>query len=105
MARRFFTPRETESLLSLPVDQQRRAFFDGWTRKEAYVKAWGGDVAEQLRKIDVSLVPGAPPALLEDRRNPSAPSEWVIESLDLAPDFSAALAVPGPRPSLNYRVW
>src|SRR5439155_16082372 len=41
IAAEFFSPREQEALRELPADQQRDAFFQFWTRKEAFVKAQG----------------------------------------------------------------
>lgn len=41
IARRWFTPRETEVIGLLSAREQRGAFFRFWTRKEAYLKAVG----------------------------------------------------------------
>lgn len=41
LAARFFTPGERQRIASLPEDQQRHAFYQIWTRKEAVMKATG----------------------------------------------------------------
>src|SRR5271155_2883728 len=41
VARRFFSPSEVAVLQALPTAQQTAAFFNCWTRKEAYLKAIG----------------------------------------------------------------
>jgi|CXWL01.1.fsa_nt_gi 4'-phosphopantetheinyl transferase len=59
IARRYFTALEFASLMALPEDERPRAFFAGWTRKEAVVKARGGTMAESLTTLSVSLDPEA----------------------------------------------
>ena len=41
IAERYFSPTESKELFALPVAQQRNRFFDYWTLKESYIKAWG----------------------------------------------------------------
>ena len=41
IARRYFSLHEVSELLALPPAQRETAFFNGWTRKEAYIKAQG----------------------------------------------------------------
>ena len=41
IAKRFFSATEQRTFAALPAAQHHRAFFDCWTRKEAYVKALG----------------------------------------------------------------
>lgn len=64
IAERNFAPAEWRQLIALPVEQQQDAFLACWTRKEAFVKALGGGLSVPLDGFEVSLRPGAPPALL-----------------------------------------
>lgn len=57
IARRYFTPLEFETLEATPPDARHRAFFSGWTRKEAIVKARGLTMAESLSTLSVDLDP------------------------------------------------
>ncbi|PCJ47122.1 MAG: 4'-phosphopantetheinyl transferase [Gammaproteobacteria bacterium] len=41
IADRFFSKLETKELVGLPESEQRSRFFDYWTLKESYIKAWG----------------------------------------------------------------
>ncbi|MGL1956163.1 MAG: 4'-phosphopantetheinyl transferase superfamily protein [Colwellia sp.] len=54
IAERYFSPREINELFLLPEEQQRDRFFDYWTLKESYIKAWGLGLAIPLK--DFSFV-------------------------------------------------
>jgi 4'-phosphopantetheinyl transferase len=55
IAQRFFTPGERAELAAVPEPERVRAFFDLWTRKEAFVKARGDGVFSGLENFAVSL--------------------------------------------------
>lgn len=95
IAERFFSPREVAGLRALPPDVQRQAFFNGWTRKEAYVKATGDGLALPLDQFDVTLDPREPAALLSVNTNPQEASRWTLQSLEPGSGYAAALAVEG----------
>ena len=57
IAERFFSAREVAALRALDPDLQDEAFFNCWTRKEAYKKARGEGIAAGLDRFDVSLAP------------------------------------------------
>ncbi len=56
IANRFFSPSETKELFSLPNDQQRHRFFDYWTLKESYIKAWGLGLAIPLKDFSFDII-------------------------------------------------
>ena len=96
LVRRVFSTREQAELTALPTAQQRAAFLNGWTRKEAYLKATGLGITEGLRTIEVTLGPGRPPAL----RHPApeeaeAARQWTIHDLRTDTTFAAAVVVEG----------
>ena len=41
LAERVFSAAERQALAQVPADRKAEAFFAGWTRKEAYIKARG----------------------------------------------------------------
>jgi 4'-phosphopantetheinyl transferase len=95
IAERFFSPQERASLRALPAAVKQRAFFNCWTRKEAYIKAHGEGLSLPLDQFDVSLVPGEPAALLATRSDPWEALRWSLQALTMDPDYVAALAVEG----------
>jgi 4'-phosphopantetheinyl transferase len=95
IARRFFSPHEVDVLLSLPEPLREGAFFNCWTRKEAYIKAWGEGLSMPLDQFDVTLAPGEPACLLDTRPDPDEAARWSLRRLDPAPGYAAALAVRG----------
>ena len=95
IAGRFFSRPEVAMLQTLPTGVQREAFFRGWTRKEAYLKARGEGLSLPLDQFDVSLAPGEPAAILGAQPDPSEASRWSLQELTAAPGYAAALAVEG----------
>jgi 4'-phosphopantetheinyl transferase len=95
MARQFFSIREQAELFSLPPELQLTAFYRCWTRKEAYLKGCGSGFSQPANQCDVSLFPGHPPALLENRTNPDESVRWRLLDITVPDGFYAALAVRG----------
>lgn len=95
VAERFFSPAEVEVLRSLPHYAQPQAFFNCWTRKEAYIKARGEGLTIPLNQFDVSMIPGEPAELLESRVSPGETEKWTLRALPMGTQYAAALAVEG----------
>jgi 4'-phosphopantetheinyl transferase len=92
---RNFSPREVAAFRSLPCSQRQAAFFAGWTRKEAYLKARGGGLSIPLDSFAVSLGPDEPAALLEVRNDPMDQARWGMANLSAAPGYASALVAEG----------
>lgn len=105
IARRFFSPGETEALLSLPAPARAAAFFRCWTRKEAFLKARGEGLTLRLDQFDVSLLPGKPAALLATRPDGEEASNWTLHHLEPAPGYAGALAVEGQLSGVRCWRW
>ncbi|HEX2960812.1 MAG TPA: 4'-phosphopantetheinyl transferase superfamily protein [Ignavibacteriales bacterium] len=95
IAGRFFSKNEMLALSVLPDELRKIAFFNCWTRKEAYIKAKGMGLSIPLDSFDVSLCPGDPPELLCDHDAPEETGKWKLFNLNVPRDYCAALAVKG----------
>lgn len=94
IARRVFSAREQAELFALPEGSRREGFLNGWTRKEAYLKATGLGIVDGLQTIEVTLAPQVEPTLL------AAPAglNWTIHDLRADAVFAAALVISGTGP-------
>ncbi len=90
IADKFFTPNETATLRSLPANLLSEAFFNCWTRKEAYVKARGTGLQTALDSFEVSLAPGEQATFLSEGE-----SGWSLKALPIDRGYVAAIAVEG----------
>jgi len=101
VAERFFSPYEVRMLKAVPLDIRHIAFFNCWTRKEAYIKARGMGLSLELDSFDVSLTPGEPAALLNIREEGQDSSNWSLYNLYPGGDYIGALALEGHASSLK----
>ncbi|MBN1217796.1 MAG: 4'-phosphopantetheinyl transferase superfamily protein [Anaerolineae bacterium] len=105
IAERFFSAQEFAELCILPEAVKPRAFFNGWTRKEAYIKARGDGLSFPLHKFNVSLTPGKPAKLLSVLEDACEASRWLLCELEPGPGYVAALAVEGRDWQLKSWQW
>lgn len=105
IAHRFFAPSEYKTLLALPDEQRLLAFFNGWTRKEAYIKALGTGLSHPLHTFKVSLVPGQPASLLDVEGDPQATGRWSVLAFTPAAGYVAALSIAQQGVQTHYYQW
>lgn len=91
----FFSPAEVQQFRAAPAEMKTQSFFNGWTRKEAYIKARGEGLSCPLDQFDVSLRPDERPMLLNSRVDPKDVSRWTFLNLHADDGYAAALAVEG----------
>jgi 4'-phosphopantetheinyl transferase len=87
IAATFCSPQENALLNAAPPDKKIEAFFDLWTRKEAWLKATGEGIAGSLAQLDCSV----------------APPGWAFHSLSPASGYAAGLAFP--RAGIKTHCW
>lgn len=100
-----FSPVEQETLKGLAPGQVHEAFYNCWTRKEAYIKARGMGLSLPLTLFDVSLLPGSEAALLQSREDPGEVQRWSMCRLFPGTDYAGALAVEGTGWQLRCWRW
>lgn len=102
IAERFFCAREFELISTLPPEEKQKAFFRGWTAKEAYLKATGDGLSGSLEQVEVSLIPDKPLHLLSIQGNSETAYQWRIYDFIPAPNYIATVAVEGQDWTLSY---
>lgn len=107
IAERFFSPAERWALAAVALEEavgaggeaaRDAAFFNAWTRKEAYLKAVGDGLTAALDRFDVTLAPGEPARLLALDGSAEAAARWSLFHLRPEAGYVGALAVPDPGP-------
>ena len=107
LAQRFFSPSENANLRNVGHANLPRAFFECWTRKEAFIKAIGQGLSYPLESFDVTFYPD-PEARITTA--PEHHNRWSLHNLVPAPGYCGALVVehtqaaPG-LPQIQLRQW
>jgi 4'-phosphopantetheinyl transferase len=90
VARRYFTAEEVAWLEALPVAGRGAGFFRLWTLKEAFLKATGKGLTQDLSSFWFRVVP---PAIRFAATVPGRPEEWWFEQRVVGSGFLAAVAL------------
>ncbi len=93
IAQRFFAPGENQVLSRLSETEGQQAFFHCWTRKEAFIKATGQGLSLPLDQFEVAIAPNQPAALLKTCWDEQEANRWLLQDLQIAPHYAAAVAV------------
>lgn len=101
LAAHVFSPTELETLHTLPPAQQIEAFFNGWTRKEAFIKAIGEGFSYPLTTFDVTLLPQEPAKIVQVGGSAVAAAQWSLHLLPPLPGFASALVLKAGK----WRLW
>ncbi len=101
LATKFFSATEREGILSLPVSKQVSAFYNCWTRKEAFIKALGYGLSFPLDQFSVSVMPEATAQLLEANWGKCKVSDWTMKSYIVGTEYSAASIVNLSDPEIS----
>ena len=96
LAERFFAPRECEALERIDDDEARLwAFFAGWTRKEALLKATGKGLSMPLHKVQVTMAADEPARFLNLAADIEPAGPWQLEELSPQAEYRAAICYEG----------
>jgi 4'-phosphopantetheinyl transferase len=91
---------EAAEFQALPESARCKAFFDYWTCKEACLKALGVGLQIEPNSFAVALGPGEHAALL-----PGTHTRWVVQSLEVAAGYAAAVSAEGYGWRARVRQW
>jgi 4'-phosphopantetheinyl transferase len=103
ISERFFSESERRVLRGIPGRAKEEAFFNCWTRKEAYLKAVGEGLAAPLDSFDVTLAPEDPPRMLTLEGDPERAARWFFHHLVPAEMYVGAVAIEGG--TWEVKVW
>ncbi len=93
VARRFFAAAEVAAYTAVPDADKAQAFFNCWTRKEAFIKAVGDGLSYPLRSFVVTLRPGEPARLVQAQDEMA--TRWELQSLAPLPGYVGAVVAEG----------
>jgi len=105
IAESHFSVREYNVLCTLSESKIKEAFYNCWTRKEAFIKAIGDGLTMPLDSFDVSVVSGEPAKLLSIQGDQTKADHWSLQALTPSPGFIGALAVEGEYRHLACWQW
>ena len=94
LVEQYFSVAERSAFGSIPTYLRVKAFFNCWTRKEAYVKACGGGLLMPLDQFDVSVDLESPARLIHVKGIPGDRLPWSLHSFDLSTEVVASLVCP-----------
>lgn len=99
-----FSPEEAREWRALPPAERPRAFFDGWTRKEAFLKGRGEGLGTPPGACHVSLRRPRPDELWEVLDEGRAATGWLLASISDA-HYAIAVAFSSPPTQVSQREW
>lgn len=102
---RFFSPGERAFIHATPPLERRDAFFDCWTRKEAFIKATGTGLALPLSSFDVAPGQEERDAQGIDAEAQPFLSPWSVRTLRPAREHAGAVAVRSKNSNFHYFRW
>lgn len=99
LAKRYFSAAEYVVIKNLKNTEKTQAFFNGWARKEAFLKALGEGLSFPLNQVEVSLDQSAQLLALHDPNLKL--TDWQLYDLPPIENYAAALAVKGKLENLS----
>ncbi|WP_299767290.1 4'-phosphopantetheinyl transferase superfamily protein [uncultured Dokdonia sp.] len=95
IAEHFFSEEEVRSLFALDQDYHTQAFYNCWTRKEAFIKAVGSGLAFPLDQFVVSLESTKEATLIDTKWDKEEKEKWMLHAIEPRKDYIGAVSVKG----------
>lgn len=105
IAEHFFSPAEISALAMLPDNMRKKAFFECWTRKEAFIKAKGQGLTIPLDGFEVSVMPDEPAQLLNIYDDPEEVKRWMMMNIETGGNYCGALVTESDTYSVFFYDW
>jgi 4'-phosphopantetheinyl transferase len=93
IAEEVFSAPELAAFNALPGGLKQRGFFNGWTRKEAFIKAKGEGLSMPLEDFDVSLDPREIARIVSIDGRDAELEAWSLRELEVGQGYVGALVV------------
>lgn len=100
IAERFFSPAEAARFAAVPAAGRCEAFYRAWTRKEAYLKAWGTGLSFPSDAFTIDFL-GEGGLLASDMPRERL-DQWRFVDVAVGPAYVAALCHEGPPRPLRF---
>ena len=100
-----FTVEERLAFIKIPAALQKEAFYNAWTRKEAYLKACGSGFSFGLDQLEVSFDPSETARILRIKGEAELANGWSVAAIQPGPEYKAAVVVEGGPPALTLWDW
>ena len=104
IADRFFSPVESAALRRLRLEARPAAFYRAWTRKEAYLKAWGTGLSFASNRFTLDYIGEGPGNLLATEMPEDDTSRWHFRAVELGLAYTGAICVEGPDRPIRWWV-
>lgn len=101
----FLASEERAEFFGMSPEARPEAFFNFWTRKEAFLKAIGKGLSVSLDRVQVSLAPDQPAVILSRPGDTSDMSHWTLFRLAPINGYVGALALPSLNCLLQERLF
>lgn len=95
IAKHFFSNEERVALSAVSEDERVEAFYNCWTRKEAFIKALGDGLSFPLDQFVVSLTPALKAELLKTKWDQMEKEKWALHSFNPEKKYVSAFTVNG----------
>ncbi|HMS34190.1 MAG TPA: 4'-phosphopantetheinyl transferase superfamily protein [Ignavibacteria bacterium] len=102
IAKRFFSDGEVKEFSEIIDCDIRTAFFNCWTRKEAFIKALGEGLSYPLNDFSVTLKPGEKPEVKWIKGKDAEVKKWSLFNIEVDEKYVSSLAVKAKEVSVIY---
>jgi 4'-phosphopantetheinyl transferase len=105
IAKMNFSPQEYRKFQGVSKPDRLKAFYNCWTRKEAFIKARGDGLYFPPQNFDVSFEPNLPAQFLSVDGSFEQAKKWSMHDIETREGYAAALVVEGNDYSISHKQW